>query len=95
MGSQKTNIFQVDPFEIGWLFVQEYYTHLNKDPARLHCFYNKKSCFLHGTEGEAAKSYYGQQVCFLLERTSEVDFFLGGMWRVHICPKWPKGPIAH
>ena len=53
---------QVDPFEIGWLFVQEYYTHLNKDPARLHCFYNKKSCFLHGTEGETATIYHGQQV---------------------------------
>jgi hypothetical protein len=46
--------------EVGWLFVQEYYTFLNKDPSRLHCFYNKKSTLLHGHEGENAVSSFGQ-----------------------------------
>lgn len=40
--------------------MQEYYTFLNKDPSRLHCFYNKKSTFLHGHEGETAVSCVGQ-----------------------------------
>ncbi|OAJ42939.1 hypothetical protein BDEG_26328 [Batrachochytrium dendrobatidis JEL423] len=52
----------VDPFEVGWLFVQEYYTFLNKDPERLHCFYNKKSVFVHGTEGDNTETCYGQSV---------------------------------
>lgn len=53
---------KVDAFEVGWLFVQEYYTFLNKEPQRLHCFYNKKSSFLHGHEGEDLKVCVGQTV---------------------------------
>jgi hypothetical protein len=51
----------VDPFEVGWLFVQEYYTFLNREPERLHCFYNKKSLFTHGNEAENAVVYTGQR----------------------------------
>ncbi|KAH9462589.1 hypothetical protein Pst134EB_006476 [Puccinia striiformis f. sp. tritici] len=29
--------------EIGWAFVPQYYTFVNKDPSRLHCFYTKRS----------------------------------------------------
>lgn len=47
--------------EIGWFFVQEYYTFLNREPERLHCFYTKKSTFVHGDEGEIVKSCSGQQ----------------------------------
>ena len=53
---------KVESLEVGWLFVQEYYTFLNKDPSRLHCFYNKKSFFLHGHEGEKANVCHGGQV---------------------------------
>ncbi|KAH8155643.1 uncharacterized protein LAJ45_00653 [Morchella importuna] len=38
--------------EVGWYFVEQYYTTLNKTPERLHLFYNKKSSFVWGTEGE-------------------------------------------
>ena len=51
-----------DPSEVGWLFVQEYYTFMNREPARLHCFYNKKSTFLNGNEGDQTKTCFGQQV---------------------------------
>ncbi|KTW27620.1 hypothetical protein T552_02062 [Pneumocystis carinii B80] len=47
--------------EVGWFFVQEYYTFLNKEPRRLHCFYTKKSTFVHGNEGEVVKPCSGQQ----------------------------------
>ncbi|GAA99959.1 hypothetical protein E5Q_06662 [Mixia osmundae IAM 14324] len=45
--------------EIGWMFIPQYYTFLNKDPARLHCFYHKRSTLIHGTEGEVEEA----QVC--------------------------------
>ncbi|KJA23123.1 hypothetical protein HYPSUDRAFT_40269 [Hypholoma sublateritium FD-334 SS-4] len=51
----------VIPSEVGWQFVPQYYTFVNKEPHRLHCFYNKNSTFIHGTEGEDMKPCFGQQ----------------------------------
>jgi len=51
----------VVPSEVGWQFVPQYYTHVNESPHRLHCFYNKTSTFIHGTEGEDGTPCYGQQ----------------------------------
>ncbi|GBE88757.1 hypothetical protein BKA93DRAFT_155285 [Sparassis latifolia] len=51
----------VNPSEVGWQFVPQYYTFVNKHPNRLHCFYTKASTFIHGTEGEDGKPCYGQQ----------------------------------
>ncbi|RKO93948.1 hypothetical protein BDK51DRAFT_18648, partial [Blyttiomyces helicus] len=66
-------ILQVDSFEVGWLFVQEYYTFLNREPSKLHCFYNKKSCFSHGHEGENnVKLCHGQAE--IHNRIIELDF---------------------
>ena len=42
----------------------QYYTFVNKDPAKLHCFYTKKSTLIHGVEGEDSQPCYGQQVRF-------------------------------
>ncbi|KAI0036100.1 hypothetical protein K488DRAFT_38894, partial [Vararia minispora EC-137] len=55
--AQKT----VQPSEVGWQFVPQYYTFVNKQPNRLHCFYTKASTFIHGTEGEDGKPCFGQQ----------------------------------
>lgn len=52
----------VQPSEVGWLFVPQYYTFLNQNPGRLHCFYTKKSTLIHGTEQEEEKPCFGQQV---------------------------------
>ncbi|PCH35240.1 hypothetical protein WOLCODRAFT_27742 [Wolfiporia cocos MD-104 SS10] len=51
----------VNPSEVGWQFVPQYYNFVNKQPNRLHCFYTKASTFIHGTEGEDGKPCYGQQ----------------------------------
>ncbi|CAA7264295.1 unnamed protein product [Cyclocybe aegerita] len=51
----------VVPSEVGWQFVPQYYTFVNKEPNRLHCFYSKNSTFIHGTEGEDGKPCFGQQ----------------------------------
>ncbi|KAF8800552.1 hypothetical protein BYT27DRAFT_7227366 [Phlegmacium glaucopus] len=56
-----SNHSSVVPSEVGWQFVPQYYTFVNKEPHRLHCFYNKNSTFIHGTEGEDGKPCYGQQ----------------------------------
>ena len=60
-----TNQPTVNPSEVGWQFVPQYYTFVNKQPNRLHCFYTKASTFIHGTEGEDGKPCYGQQVRIL------------------------------
>lgn len=58
----------VIPSEVGWQFVPQYYTFVNKEPHRLHCFYNKNSTFIHGTEGEDMKPCFGQQVGLYFDR---------------------------
>ncbi|KAL5480733.1 hypothetical protein ACEPAI_9673 [Sanghuangporus weigelae] len=56
-----SNVHQnVVPSEVGWQFVPQYYTFVNKQPNRLHCFYTKNSTFIHGTEGEDGRPCYGQ-----------------------------------
>ncbi|KAF8761209.1 Nuclear transport factor 2 (NTF2) domain [Rhizoctonia solani] len=42
----------VVPSEVGWQFVSQYYTYVNKEPSKLHCFYTKHSTYTHGVEGE-------------------------------------------
>ncbi|KAJ3297547.1 hypothetical protein HDU79_003054 [Rhizoclosmatium sp. JEL0117] len=63
---------EVNAYEVGWLFVQEYYTFLNKDPQKLHCFYNAKSSFIHGTECESLDTQSGQKE--IQQRIAELDF---------------------
>lgn len=52
---------KVEAYEVGWLFVQEYYTMMNRDPGKLHRFYNSGSRFTHGMEGEQVKCFQGQE----------------------------------
>ncbi|KAL8919945.1 MAG: hypothetical protein Q9208_006513 [Pyrenodesmia sp. 3 TL-2023] len=40
--------------EVGWYFVEQYYTTLSKNPEKLHLFYNKRSQFVSGVEAEKA-----------------------------------------
>ncbi|KAL8999502.1 MAG: hypothetical protein Q9169_001707 [Polycauliona sp. 2 TL-2023] len=40
--------------EVGWYFVEQYYTTLSKSPEKLHLFYNKRSQFVSGVEAEKA-----------------------------------------
>ena len=65
MAAESTIHQNVIPSEVGWQFVPQYYTYVNKQPNRLHCFYTKTSTFIHGTEGEEVKPCFGQQVFFL------------------------------
>ncbi|KAI9033310.1 hypothetical protein DFJ74DRAFT_640543 [Hyaloraphidium curvatum] len=62
----------IESTEVGWLFVQEYYTFLNKSPHKLHQFYNQKSYLIHGHEGETVKLCHGTQE--IQNRIAELDF---------------------
>ncbi|CAP68741.1 uncharacterized protein PODANS_7_7110 [Podospora anserina S mat+] len=58
--------------EIGWYFVEQYYTTLSKNPNKLHLFYGKKSQFVAGAEAEVTT------VCVnrpnIQERIKQLDF---------------------
>ncbi|KAL8950896.1 MAG: hypothetical protein Q9222_003092 [Ikaeria aurantiellina] len=49
--------------EVGWYFVEQYYTTLSKNPEKLHLFYNKRSQFVSGVEAEKVSVSVGQRVC--------------------------------
>lgn len=51
-----------DALEIGWYFVEQYYTTLSKNPERIHLFYSKKSQLVTGKEAEKVMPCVGQKV---------------------------------
>lgn len=53
---------KADPQEIGWYFVEQYYTTLSKSPDKIHLFYNKKSQLITGTEAEKVLPAVGSKV---------------------------------
>lgn len=50
------------PQEIGWYFVEQYYTTMSKTPERIHLFYAKKSQLVSGDEAEKVLPCVGQKV---------------------------------
>lgn len=54
-----------DPREVGWLFVEQYYTTLSKTPEKIHLFYSKRSQMVHGMEAEKVLPAVGGKVSFL------------------------------
>lgn len=60
-----TNTAKADPQEIGWYFVEQYYTTLSKHPDRIHLFYSKKSQLVTGIEAEKVLPSVGQKVSFI------------------------------
>ncbi|KJZ72895.1 hypothetical protein HIM_07658 [Hirsutella minnesotensis 3608] len=58
--------------EVGWYFVEQYYTTLSKSPEKLHLFYGKRSQFVQGLEAEVANVSVGRQV--IQERIKQLDF---------------------
>ena len=53
---------KADPQEIGWYFVEQYYTTLSKSPDQMHLFYSKKSQFVSGVEAEKVVPAVGSKV---------------------------------
>ncbi|OAX77975.1 hypothetical protein ACJ72_07720 [Emergomyces africanus] len=69
-GSEAKNDIPKD--EVGWFFVEQYYTTLSRNPEKLHLFYSRKSQFVSGVEAEKVTVAVGQKA--INERIKELDF---------------------
>ncbi|KAL2016288.1 hypothetical protein VTK56DRAFT_3916 [Thermocarpiscus australiensis] len=58
--------------EVGWYFVEQYYTTLSKQPERLHLFYGKKSQLVSGKEAEVVHVSVGRHA--IQEHIRNMDF---------------------
>ncbi|KAF2141999.1 uncharacterized protein K452DRAFT_308407 [Aplosporella prunicola CBS 121167] len=58
--------------EVGWYFVEQYYTTLSRSPEKLFLFYNKRSQFVSGVEEQKVDVCVGQKA--INDRIKELDF---------------------
>ena len=58
--------------EVGWYFVEQYYTTLSRSPEKLYLFYNKRSQFVSGEETDKVQVCLGQRA--INDRIKELDF---------------------
>ncbi|ORY83998.1 NTF2-like protein [Neocallimastix californiae] len=59
-------------FEIGWEFVQEYYTIMHHEPESLYKFYGTNSYFCYGLEGESTQYCHGKEE--IRKRIGDIDY---------------------
>jgi hypothetical protein len=48
--------------EVGWFFVEQYYTTMSRSPEKLHLFYSRRSQFVSGNEAESVQVVVGSKV---------------------------------
>lgn len=48
--------------EVGWFFVEQYYTTMSRNPDKLHLFYSRRSQLVFGTEAESVPVAIGTKV---------------------------------
>ncbi|KAF1942166.1 hypothetical protein EJ02DRAFT_181004 [Clathrospora elynae] len=70
--AQQAAASEVPKDEVGWYFVEQYYTTLSKSPDRLYLFYNKRSQYVSGVEEDKVNVCLGQKA--INERIKELDF---------------------
>ena len=58
--------------QVGWYFVEQYYTTLSRSPDKLYLFYNKRSQFVSGQETDKVAVCLGQRA--INDRIKELDF---------------------
>ncbi|BCR90886.1 NTF2 and RRM domain protein [Aspergillus chevalieri] len=58
--------------EVGWYFVEQYYTNMSRSPDKLHLFYSRRSQFVFGTEAESVPVAVGQKA--INEKIKQLDF---------------------
>ncbi|KAL2828138.1 hypothetical protein BJY01DRAFT_133173 [Aspergillus pseudoustus] len=58
--------------EVGWYFVEQYYTTLSRSPDKLHHFYARRSQLVFGTEAESVPVAVGQRA--IQEKIKQLDF---------------------
>ena len=55
-----------DRDEVGWYFVEQYYTTMSRNPDKLHLFYSRRSQLVFGTEAESVPVSVGSKVSLSL-----------------------------
>ncbi|KAE8375903.1 hypothetical protein BDV26DRAFT_283093 [Aspergillus bertholletiae] len=68
-GEQKSAISKD---EVGWYFVEQYYTNMSRSPDKLHLFYSRRSQLVFGTEAESVPVAVGQKA--INEKIKQLDF---------------------
>ena len=66
--------------EVGWYFVEKYYTSMSRCPDKLHLFYSRRSQLVFGAEAESVPVAVGQKVSHcpsFLYRNLDANLFLG------------------
>ncbi|KAL2817240.1 hypothetical protein BDW59DRAFT_152847 [Aspergillus cavernicola] len=58
--------------EVGWYFVEQYYTNMSRSPDKLHLFYSRRSQLVFGTEAEMVPVAVGQKA--IQEKIKQLDF---------------------
>ncbi|KAL4793342.1 hypothetical protein BDV19DRAFT_228794 [Aspergillus venezuelensis] len=58
--------------EVGWYFVEQYYTNMSRSPDKLHLFYSRRSQLVFGTEAESVPVAVGQKA--IQEKIKKLDF---------------------
>ncbi|KXT14715.1 hypothetical protein AC579_6386 [Pseudocercospora musae] len=58
--------------EVGWYFVEQYYTTLSRSPEKLYLFYNKRSQFVSGQETDKVAVCVGQRA--INDKIKDLDF---------------------
>lgn len=53
---------EISKDEVGWFFVEQYYTTMSRSPEKLHLFYSRRSQFVSGNEAESVPVAVGQKV---------------------------------
>jgi len=56
---------EISKDEVGWFFVEQYYTTMSRNPDKLHLFYSKRSQLVFGTEAESVPVSIGNKVSFV------------------------------
>ncbi|KAK3067538.1 hypothetical protein LTR53_015545 [Teratosphaeriaceae sp. CCFEE 6253] len=72
LGSATSSQSDIPKDEVGWYFVEQYYTTLSRSPEKLYLFYNKRSQFVSGPETDKVPVCVGQRA--INDRIKELDF---------------------
>ncbi|KAF2856867.1 hypothetical protein T440DRAFT_463094 [Plenodomus tracheiphilus IPT5] len=70
--AQQAPASEIPKDEVGWYFVEQYYTTLSKSPDRLYLFYNKRSQYVSGVEEDKVNVCLGQKA--INERIKELEY---------------------
>ncbi|KAJ5580946.1 hypothetical protein N7450_007247 [Penicillium hetheringtonii] len=58
--------------EVGWFFVEQYYTTMSRNPDKLHLFYSRRSQLVFGTEAESVPVAIGTKA--INDKIKQLDF---------------------